>query len=35
MDDRDGHPEKEGVAVALDNLANEVKQRLTRKQQLE
>ena len=32
---RDGHPEKEGVLVELANVAEEVKQRLLRKQKLD
>ncbi len=32
---RDGHPEKEGVLVDLNNVATEVKQRLKRKSDLE
>lgn len=32
---RDGHPEKEGVLVDLENVAAEVKQRLKRKADLE
>jgi histidyl-tRNA synthetase len=32
---RDGHPEKEGVLVALDDLVTEAKQRLARKKELD
>lgn len=31
----DGHPEKEGVLVDLDNVAAEIKQRLQRKKELD
>lgn len=32
---RDGHPEKEGILVSLDNMVAEVKARLERKKALE
>lgn len=32
---RDGHPEKEGVLVSLDNMVEEVRTRLERKKALE
>ena len=35
MGSRDGHPEKEGVLVNLSEIAQEVKQRLYRKQELD
>lgn len=32
---RDGHPEKEGVLVNLNEIAHEVKQRISRKKELD